>query len=606
MTHSYQLFRIAKAACIALCLGIATQASASSDIQVRHLASEQNIVTITRAQKYLLLPVQDDAPEAQVRIVKDNMPVGVAFNVRLARQRIDYYVPLELSAYQGDNVSISIMGLPEHAQCWKGLKQSDTFDLGNREKFRPLYHHTPLYGWMNDPNGMFYKDGVYHLYFQHNPYGSLWGNMSWGHSTSTDLVNWEFQGIPIRPDAWGTIFSGSAVIDHENTAGFGKGAVVAIYTSDNRGSQSQSIAYSLDNGQTFTKYAGNPVLTSTQRDFRDPKVFWYAPGKHWVMILAVGQEMQIFSSANLKEWKHESSFGAKQGAHGGVWECPDLVELPVEDTQEKRWVLICNVNPGGPFGGSAAQYFVGTFDGKKFTNEAPTETKWMDWGKDNYATVTFSGTPNGRVIAMGWMNNIQYQPLMPTRQYRGANTIARDLTLYRQDGELYLKSAPAKEMEKTRSEKKTIPAFTVKESRRISPLLDDNKGAYELVMNLRNHGASRIVFTLSNDQGEKIYMYYNIQRKKFVMDRSESGLTGFSRDFPALTAAPVHDTDDIHLRIFVDRSSIEVFGDGGEYVMTNRVFPSTPYSTLTFEGRHGNYEVKSLSVYKIRTARDPH
>ena len=355
MTHSYQLFRIAKAACIALCLGIATQASASSDIQVRHLASEQNIVTITRAQKYLLLPVQDDAPEAQVRIVKDNMPVGVAFNVRLARQRIDYYVPLELSAYQGDNVSISIMGLPEHAQCWKGLKQSDTFDLGNREKFRPLYHHTPLYGWMNDPNGMFYKDGVYHLYFQHNPYGSLWGNMSWGHSTSTDLVNWEFQGIPIRPDAWGTIFSGSAVIDHENTAGFGKGAVVAIYTSDNRGSQSQSIAYSL-----------------------------------------------------------------------------------------------------------------------------------------------------------------------------------------------------------------------------------------------------------SNDQGEKVHMYYDIQRKKFVMDRSESGLTGFSRDFPALTAAPVQDTDDIHLRIFVDRSSIEVFGDGGEYVMTNRVFPSTPYNTLTFEGRHGNYEVKSLSVYKIRTARDPH
>ena len=201
--------------------------------------------------------------------------------------------------------------------------------------------------------------------------------MSWGHSTSTDLVNWEFQGIPIRPDAWGTIFSGSAVIDHENTAGFGKGAVVAIYTSDNRGSQSQSIAYSLDNGQTFTKYAGNPVLTSTKRDFRDPKVFWYAPGKHWVMILAVGQEMQIFSSANLKEWKHESSFGAKQGAHGGVWECPDLVELPIENTKEKRWVLICNVNPGGPFGGTAAPtWFI-----LSTSMKAPTSSAL--WGRTN-------------------------------------------------------------------------------------------------------------------------------------------------------------------------------------------------------------------------------
>ena len=605
MTHSYQLFRIAKAACMALCLGIATTASAESDIRVRHLTSEQNIVTISEARKYLLLPVQDSAPEAQVTIVKDNMPVGVAFNVRLARERVDYYVPLELSAYEGDDVSINVMGLPAQALCWKHLKLSDTFDLTNREKFRPLYHHTPLFGWMNDPNGMFYKDGVYHLYFQHNPYGSLWGNMSWGHSVSTDLVNWEFQGIPIRPDAWGTIFSGSAVIDHENTAGFGKGAIVAIYTSDKPSSwgssQSQSIAYSLDNGQTFTKYEGNPVLTSdSRRDFRDPKVFWYAPGKHWVMILSAGHEAQLFSSTNLKEWKHESSFGAKQGSHSGVWECPDLVELPIEGTKEKRWVFICNVNPGGPFGGSAAQYFIGSFDGKTFTNEAPTETKWMDWGKDNYATVTFSNAPDGRVIAMGWMSNIQYQPSLPTRQYRGANTIARDLTLYRKNGDLFLKSAPANEMEKARGAKKAFPTFTVKKSHSITPLLDDNKGAYELTMNIRNHGASRIAFTLSNDKGEKVLMYYDVQRKKFVMERSESGLTDFSRDFPALTAAPVHNTDNIQLRIFVDRSSIEVFGDGGEYVMTNLVYPSEPYNTLTFETVGGNYEVKNLNVYKLK------
>ena len=295
MIHLNYLLRTAKTACIALCLGLATPASAESGIQVRHLASEQNIVAITQAQKYLLLPVQDDAPEAQVRIVKDNIPVGVAFNVRLARERVDYYVPLDLSEYQDDGVSVSVMGLPERALCWKRMKLSDTFDLTNREKFRPLYHHTPAYGWMNDPNGMFYKDGVYHLYFQHNPYGSTWGNLSWGHSTSTDLVNWEFQGDPVTPDAWGMIFSGSAVVDYENTAGFGKGAVVAFYTSARPSqwgdSQSQSIAYSLDNGQTFTKYEGNPVLTSRDRDFRDPKVFWYAP-----VVVPAGEQTLSFKT----------------------------------------------------------------------------------------------------------------------------------------------------------------------------------------------------------------------------------------------------------------------------------------------------------------------
>ena len=604
MIHLNYLLRTAKTACIALCLGLATPASAESGIQVRHLASEQNIVAITQAQKYLLLPVQDDAPEAQVRIVKDNMPVGVAFNVRLARERVDYYVPLDLSEYQGDGVSVSVMGLPERALCWKRMKLSDTFDLTNREKFRPLYHHTPAYGWMNDPNGMFYKDGVYHLYFQHNPYGSTWGNLSWGHSTSTDLVNWEFQGDPVTPDAWGMIFSGSAVVDYENTAGFGKGAVVAFYTSARPSqwgdSQSQSIAYSLDNGQTFTKYEGNPVLTSRDRDFRDPKVFWYAPGKHWVMILAVGQEMQIFSSANLKKWKYESSFGAKQGSHGGVWECPDLIELPIEGTKEKRWVLICNINPGGPFGGSATQYFVGTFDGKKFTNEAPTETKWMDWGKDNYATVTFSNAPDGRVVALGWMSNWQYQTVMPTLQYRGSNTIARDLSLYEQDGELLLKSAPAAEMLEARGEKRTFPSFRVKESYTINKLLEDNRGAYELEVNIKNSGASRIVLRLSNGKSERVYMHVDTQRRQFVMERSESGLTEFSRDFPAMTVAPVGDTDDIRLRIYVDRSSIEVFGNEGEYVMTNRVFPSEPYNTLTFETVRSGFVVKELNVYKLK------
>lgn len=594
-----------KVLCVGLMIGIVSASYATdSPIKVRHLVNEQNIVSIQQPKKYLHLPVQDNAPESKVYVVSDNQTASPAMNIRLARESVDYYVPIDLSAYPEKGLAIDIQGLPQNAICWEHIQLSDTYDMNNREKFRPLYHHTPAYGWMNDPNGMFYKDGVYHLYFQHNPYGSTWGNMTWGHSTSRDLVNWEFQGDPLLPDAWGTIFSGSCVVDYENTAGFGRGAVIAFYTSAKStawgDSQSQSLAYSLDNGKTFTKYVGNPILTSQERDFRDPKVFWYAPDKHWVMILAVGQEMQIFSSKNLTEWKKESSFGAKQGAHGGVWECPDLVQLPVEGSKEKKWVLICNLNPGGPFGGSAAQYFVGTFDGKKFTNESPTQTKWLDWGKDNYATVTWSNAPDGRCIALGWMSNWQYQAVLPTSQYRGSNTLARDLTLYKENGDYFLKSAPSPEIESLRGEKVSVPSFKVSDTYEINSLLEHNDGAYEIEMTIKNSSASKIVFSLLNAKDEKIYMYYNVPQKQFVMDRSESGLTDFSKDFPAVTVAPVGDTDIIRIRLFIDKSSIEVFGEDGKYVMTNRVFPNAPYNRLQFESVRGNFTVKSLNVYKLK------
>ena len=572
--------------------------------KVLHLANEQNIVSVTEASRYLLLPVQDDAPEAKVGVISGNTRVGELANVRLARERVDYYVPFSLEAFMGKDVKIDVLGMPQGSLCWKELKLSDTFDMANREKYRPLYHHTPAYGWMNDPNGMFYKDGVWHLYFQHNPYGSTWGNLSWGHSTSTDLVHWQYEGDPVMPDAWGLIFSGSSVVDTDNTAGFGPGAIVAFYTSAKSTPwgdvQMQSMAYSTDGGKSFTRYEGNPILTSTERDFRDPKVFWYAPGKHWVMLLAVGQQMQIFSSKNLKEWKHESDFGLKHGAHGGVWECPDLVELPIEGTKEKRWVLICNLNPGGPFGGSATQYFVGTFDGKKFTNQFPTKTKWMDYGKDHYATVTFSNAPDGRCVALGWMSNWQYAAVVPTKQYRSANTIARDLTLYRQGGDLLLKSAPSKEIEAARKDMKSLKKFNVSDAYSIDNLLDDNNGAYEIEMEIRNNGAEKIVFTLLNGKGESVKMYYDTALRQFVMDRSVSGETAFSRDFPAMTVAPVPETGDFTLRLFVDRSSIEAFGDGGKFVMTNIVFPSEPYNKMKFESVRGSFTVKKMNVYKLK------
>lgn len=593
-----------KAALLGIFLGMASGVQADSLWNVRHLVSEQSIVSLDVKENYMLLPVQDDAPEGKICIVRNNVQEGTFMNVRLARERVDSYVPFVLSAYKGQHISIDIQGVPENALCWKELKMSDSFDMTNKEKFRPVYHHTPAYGWMNDPNGMFYKDGVYHLYFQYNPYGSVWGNMHWGHSTSTDLMHWKFEGCAIVPDAWGAIFSGSCVVDHENTAGFGKEAVVAFYTSAKASPwgdvQSQSMAYSLDNGKTFVKYEGNPILTSSEKDFRDPKVFWYAPGKHWVMMLAVGQHMEIYSSVNLKEWKKESEFGAMQGAHGGVWECPDLVEIPVEGTREKKWVLICNLNPGGPFGGSAAQYFVGSFDGKKFVNESPTQTKWMDWGKDNYATVTWNNAPDGRCIALGWMSNWQYANNVPTRQYRSANTLARDLTLYREGQELYLKSTPSVEVKKARGKKVSIPSFRVSEKHEMVNLFEDNQGAYEVEILIQNAGASKIAFCLLNDKGEKVSMYYDLNRKQFVMDRSESGTVDFSKDFPAVTVAPANVDKELTLRLFVDRSSIEAFGEDGKFVMTNLVFPSQPYVKMCFEADKNGYAVKTLNVYKLQ------
>lgn len=594
-----------RSTCLASLFVPALVANATESVfEVQHLVNEQNIVSLNVAKKFLHLPVQENAPECKIGIINNNKSEGVLMNVRLAREKVDYYVPYDISAYVGQDISIDIQGMPSSSLCWKEIKLSDTFDSSNRETYRPVYHHTPVYGWMNDPNGMFYKDGVYHLYFQYNPYGSMWGNMTWGHSTSTDLTHWTYEGTAIVPDAWGAIFSGSCVVDKDNTAGFGKGAVVAFYTSAKSTPwgdiQSQSMAYSLDNGKTFIKYEHNPILTSTERDFRDPKVFWYAPGKHWVMMLAVGQEMQIYSSGNLKEWKKESSFGAMQGAHGGVWECPDLVEVAVEGSKEKKWVLICNLNPGGPFGGSAAQYFVGSFDGKKFVNESPTQTKWLDWGKDNYATVTWSNAPAGRCIALGWMSNWQYANNVPTTQYRSANTLARDLTLYRVGGELYLKSKPSPEIKKARAEEKKIPTFEVKGNYEVASLLADNKGAYEIEMTIENKGTSKIDFSLMNEKGEKVAMYYDVVRKQFVMDRSASGVVGFSRDFPAVTVAPVRNTDQIHLRLFIDRSSVEAFGEEGEYVMTNLVFPAEPYNRMVFSSDKGSYIVKSMNVYRLQ------
>ena len=577
----------------------------TSSLLIKDLGEGHCLVHINTNQRYLLLPVEEVMPDVRVSMIVNNKEVNVA-DVRLAVNRVDYFVPLDLSDYAGKNILLKFkLGSNDpirgklSAVCCKEMKLSDTFDTGNREKFRPTYHFSPLYGWMNDPNGMVYKDGEYHLFYQHNPYGSKWGNMNWGHAISKDLINWEHRPDAITPDALGTIFSGSAVVDTDNTAGFGAGAIVAIYTQ-NSDRQVQSIAYSTDNGRSFTKYENNPVLTSDARDFRDPKVFWHKETQRWIMLLAVGQEMQIFSSSNLKDWAFESSFGEGQGAHGGVWECPDLFELPVDGTNEKKWVLLCNLNPGGPFGGSATQYFVGTFNGKEFVNESPSKTKWMDWGKDHYATVTWSDAPDNRRIAIAWMSNWQYANDVPTSQYRSPNSVPRDLSLFTVDGETYLQSAPSPELLKLRDISKKR-SFKVNGTRTIKDMIAGNEGAYEIELTIENQHADVIGFRLYNDKGEEVDMQYDMKEKKFSMDRRKSGEVGFNENFPMLTWTTIESgKDELKLRLFVDKSSVEAFGDGGRFVMTNQVFPSEPYTHIDFYSKGGAYKVDSFVIYKLK------
>ncbi len=517
--------------------------------------------------EYLLLPVQEKEENAHIDVVVDNQ-MRQSFNVKLAVDKVDYYVPVNIKRFGAKSLLLDITfhgdrrstGAVKDFLCWKDMRQSDTFDTQNQEHFRPLYHHTPLYGWMNDPNGMFYKDGVYHLFFQWNPYGSQWENMNWGHSTTRDLVHWENQGLAIEPDAIGTIFSGSCVVDKNNTSGYGAGSVIAFYTSAGH-NQVQSMAYSTDNGATFKKVADNPILTSNEPDFRDPKAFWNPEIQKWNLILAVGQEMRIYSSPNLKDWTFESAFGKGYGCHEGVWECPDLVKLQVRGTDRQCWMLICNINPGGPFGGSATQYFVGDFDGHRFTTKQK-DTRWMDYGKDHYATVTFDNAPDGRHIALAWMSNWQYANQVPTKQFRSANSIPRDLDLFEYEGETYCGVTPSREM-------LTLRGKTVKRPTEACEIVVDMKSSAEI--------------TLSNTKGECVVMTYDAQKHTFAMDRTKSGDASFSEAFASVTTAPVYG-DMKQLRIFIDRSSIEAIDAEGRMAMTNLVFPSEPYSLLKVKG----------------------
>ena len=494
----------------------------------------------------------------------------------------------------------------------KGVEASKSYF---QEQYRPQFHFTPEAHWMNDPNGMVYFEGEYHLFYQYYPESSVWGPMHWGHAVSTDLIHWKHLPIALYPDSSGYIFSGSAVIDKANTSGLGQKGVppmVAIFTyhdskAEKAGKidfQNQGIAFSLDKGRTWTKYKNNPVLKNPGiRDFRDPKVMWHEPSKRWIMTLATMDCVTFYSSPDLKSWTKESSFGKEIGAHGGVWECPDLFRLKVKDSDASKWVLFVSINPGGPNGGSATQYFVGDFDGHQF-NPEHTETKWVDWGRDNYAGVTWSNIPetDGRRLFLGWMSNWDYATVVPTTVWRSATTFPREITLKKVDGKYSLVSLPVKEIDliRDKASKTEISSQNISGEKEI-----DLKGAnlsqceINLDINLDKGLPEKFGLILETGKGESLKIGYSKSEAKFFIDRTNAGNYSFSNKFTGVTQAPYVLKNQVHLQILFDAASVELFVDQGNLVMTDLLFPTESFKKIKAFSLGSGITLQNMEIVRL-------
>ena len=581
---------------LAFTAGTVSCQSQKNNLVFEHQGDTVTIVHIAHSAKYLLLPIQEGSKEGQVKL-ETGSPADTEMDIRLAIDSVEYYVPFALTQSEG-GATVTIRNVAADALCWDSIKVSDTFDTTNRDKFRPLYHHTPLYGWMNDANGLVYKDGEYHLYFQHNPYGSMWGNMHWGHSVSKDLVHWEHLDPAIARDTLGHIFSGSAIVDKNNSAGYGENTIIAFYTSHRNvpggQSQVQSMAYSTDNGRTYTKYEQNPVLTPFDglQNFRDPKVFWYEPEQKWIMIVSADKNMRFYSSANLKQWEYMSEFGEGFGPQPNQFECPDFIQLPVDgDRSKMKWVMIVNINPGFVYGGSGTMYFVGDFDGVTFTADNLPYPLWIDYGKDNYAGVTWNNVPDGRHLFIAWMSNWQYAGVVPSMTWRGGMTLPRELALQKDaDGRPIITSRIVKEVDAIAGEWKTISASDN------TYAIDNNEDAYELQINMDIADNENLTLTLSNEKGDKYPISLNRADKSFIIDRTQSGEVSFSSEFGKVLYSPLNlSSNAVSLTLFVDKSSVEALINDGMVQQTNLVYPSGIYNSLSVESGKGQI-IKSVKV----------
>lgn len=490
-------------------------------------------------------------------------------------------------------------------------------ETSSSEKYRPNYHFTPKKGWMNDPNGMFYLDGTYHLFFQHNPDSTVWGPMHWGHATSEDLINWDEKPIALEPDEKGHIFSGSGVVDKDNTSKLGDKEslpVIAVFTyhdmeAEKAGAddyETQGIAYSLDQGKTFTKYKDNPVLENQgKRDFRDPKVRWSNRYKKWVMTIAADDEIQFYESPDLKDWSYLSSFGKEHGDHGGVWETPDLFPLE-DDNGKEKWVLLVSINPGGPNGGSATQYFTGTFDGDKFNADDADkyldeeQPNWIDYGRDNYAGVTWSNAldqKNKRVF-IGWMSNWDYANEVPTEKWRSTSTIPREIKLEKVEEDYKIVSQPIS-LEDHSETKVDKPRINVSNKSIVGGDSLDLERAH-IKFDLEIEQEDSYDFALTNQVGDTLKFGYQTDENEFYLDRKSSGEIDFSENFAdKVSKAPrLSDKETLSVELLLDKTSIELFYDNGKTVMTEIFFPTEPYTEFLYlnSGKLENLKLNQMQT----------
>ena len=515
--------------------------------------------------------------------------------------------------------SIQFQSCQSKRASQKSLNDSET-DIYYSETHRPQFHFSPDSMWMNDPNGMVYDQGEYHLFYQFYPGANVWGPMHWGHAVSTDLVHWQHLPIALYPDKHGYIFSGSAVADINNTSGLGTPKaypLVAIFTyHDTTGEkagrndfQTQGLAYSTDQGRSWTKYEGNPVIKNPGvRDFRDPKVFWHEESKQWVMIFASGDRVRIYNSPDLKDWIMTSEFGSDQGSHGGVWECPDLFELPVDDEDENKWMMIISLGNGGPNGGSGTQYFVGSFDGKTFTNENPAEkVLWLDYGRDNYAGVSWSNIKeeDGRRIFLGWMSNWQYATRVPTERWRSAMTLPRSFSFTRTPEGIRLVANPIRELQNLRKESFEVSNVNIRDSLVLLANSEINAALLEVVLEVewkQNQTPIFFALELSNSRNEHIHVGYKTETHEYFIDRKNSGITNFEESFAGIHTAPSFAQENTRkLHLFFDLSSVELFADDGLVQMTDIFFPNQDYTELKLIVDQGEVEVKSGKIYALQS-----
>lgn len=488
-----------------------------------------------------------------------------------------------------------------------------------QEPHRPQFHFSPEAHWMNDPNGMVYYKGEFHLFYQHYPDGTIWGPMHWGHAVSKDLIHWKHLPIALYPDSLGYIFSGSAVVDWRNTSGFQNGInapLVAAYTyhdmagekANKNNYQYQGIAFSTDKGRTWTKYSKNPVVPNTDglKDFRDPKVFWHVESSQWVMIFARGNQVRLYNSPNLKDWTQASEFGKGHGSEGLPWECPDLFELPVDgNPKNKKWVMLVSLGNAAPNGGSGTQYFIGSFDGKTFKNENPPETThWVDYGTDNYAGVTWSNISpkDSRRIFLGWMSNWKYAQNVPTEKWRSAMTLPRTLSLKSTEKGLKLVSNPVKELDILRGKLDiAITPQTIEGETKPKTTLKKTVSGGELLLEFEKGSAADFGVKISNSKGEYVLIGFDKTANQYYIDRTQSGKSSFSKDFAGKHFAPrFSNANTIKMRLIFDRSSVELFADDGLTVMTDVFFPNEDFNEASFYALGGKVVLKSGKAYPLK------